>query len=453
MESTIAEDFLNDLDELSEEDSNLKQQKLDEDTNEEIPILEDSIILKQNDLSNHLSQISSQNPQIFDYKLVMKSNDFILQIDQEILQLHKYLRDLYFPHFSELEELIQNPIDFSRTLIKFIEENSTSAEISSIVPNHIIIAIAMAVAHDPPKPIPIEKQKIILKVSSQILQLNEARNTIQDYIEERMTKIAPSLTFLLGSSVAGKLIAAVGGLEKLAVMPACNIQVLGIENKNALGLSALGSGKHKGFLAQTETAISAGRLQKKAIRMLAAKTALAARYDLFNKNNDGSHGKSLLENINDRLEKAIEPPPSHKRQPLPVPKDIKKPHRGGKRIRAAKRKYELTEMRKLASRVQFGTEEQEEFRETGHTFGSLGKSGKLLIKPASHQKYKLSSKRQEQLNQQASGLTSCYAFSSQAELKLDNPSASLISPVPNKLFDSKSGFSTVIAEKSEKDKN
>lgn len=450
MESTIAEDFLNDLNDLSDDDLPTKYQKVEKDE-EGISILEESKLLHQQELSEHILRISSQDQNSLNYDLITKSNEFIMKIDIEIAQLHKYLKDLYLPNFRELEDLIQNPLDFSKILIKFTLESPQEADISSIVPNHIIIAIAMAIAHSPPKPIKDEIKMVVLKIAKQIIELHDAKTKMLGYIEERMTKIAPSLSTLLGTAVAGKIISAVGGLDKLAEMPACNIQVLGIEHGNALGMSALGTGKHKGFLAQVDLAKNAGRDQKKVIRMLAAKSALASRYDLFNKNNDGALGRELLGNITSRFEKSIEPPINNQRKPLPIPIDIKKPHRGGRRIRAAKRKYELTEIRKFTNRVPFGVEEQEEFRDTGHTFGALASTNKLKVKLAGHQNYKLSAKRNQQLKNSESGLASIYAFDNNTELKLDNPISDVFS-VSSKYFDSKSGFSTVIAEKLETNK-
>ncbi len=60
------------------------------------------------------------------------------------------------------------------------------------------------------------------------------------------------------------------------------------------------------------------------------------------------------------------------KKPLPVPQERPKQHRAGNRIRAAKKKYEMTEVRKYMNRVPFGVEEEEEYRDTGHTFGMLG---------------------------------------------------------------------------------
>ena len=45
-----------------------------------------------------------------------------------------------------------------------------------------------------------------------------------------------------------------------------------------------------------------------------------------------------------------------------------------------KEKYAMTMLRREANRMNFGTEQQKEFRETGIGFGMVGSSGKLRVK-------------------------------------------------------------------------
>jgi U4/U6 small nuclear ribonucleoprotein PRP31 len=52
-----------------------------------------------------------------------------------------------------------------------------------------------------------------------------------------MKFIAPNLSALVGTQLASKLMTAAGGIEKLATMPACNIQVMGGQKKSMLGFS------------------------------------------------------------------------------------------------------------------------------------------------------------------------------------------------------------------------
>ena len=254
-----------------------------------------------------------------------------------------------------------------------------------------------------------------------------------------MKKIAPNLNNLVGGAVAANILSAAGSLQKLAVMPACNIQVLGTNRSHNPGMSNLH--RFSSFLSKAPFVENSGMLKKKAVRMLAGKVALAARIDLFHEYCDGSKGDEYLLQITHSLEKSSENPQSDKKKPLSVPKEITKPHRGGQRIRAAKAKYQVTEIAKQANRIEFGVEEQKEFRDTGHTFGMLGKSGKIISK-AQKNKHKLSAKTNKILD---AGTTSCFAFSGQNEVILDNPH--ILPTSQSKYFDSTTGFNTVISNR------
>lgn len=59
------------------------------------------------------------------------------------------------------------------------------------------------------------------------------------YLESCMQIVAPNLCQLVGSLVASKLISAAGGIGQLALMPACNIQVMGGHRAAQVGLSML----------------------------------------------------------------------------------------------------------------------------------------------------------------------------------------------------------------------
>ncbi len=48
---------------------------------------------------------------------------------------------------------------------------------------------------------------------------------ILQFVESRMSSIAPNLSLIVGSEIAAKLMGLAGGLHALSRMPACNIQV------------------------------------------------------------------------------------------------------------------------------------------------------------------------------------------------------------------------------------
>lgn len=82
-----------------------------------------------------------------------------------------------------------------------------------------------------------------------MIELQSYRETLMIYLETCMQVVAPNLCQLLGSAVASKLVAIAGGVDKLAAMPACNIQVLGGSRSAQIGLSQI-ERNHTGIFGQ-----------------------------------------------------------------------------------------------------------------------------------------------------------------------------------------------------------
>lgn len=161
--------------------------------------------------------------------------------------------------------------------------------------------------------------------------------------------------FLLGASIAAKLLGVAGGLVKLSKMPACNVQVLGAQKKALSGFSKTQVLPHLGFIYHSQIVQDASPdLRRKATRMVSAKAVLAARVDACHESVHGEIGLKFKEDIEKKLDKLQEPPPVKFVKPLPKPIDGSKKKRGGKRVRKIKERYALTEFRKQANRMNFG---------------------------------------------------------------------------------------------------
>lgn len=100
-----------------------------------------------------------------------------------------------------------------------------------------------------------------------------------------MQAVAPNLCQLVGSVIASKLIATAGGIDKLAAMPACNIQVMGGNRTSQVGFSQM-ERNHTGIFGQMEVVKDAPKkFQMQIVRMLATNTAKCARADYLGSNN------------------------------------------------------------------------------------------------------------------------------------------------------------------------
>lgn len=92
------------------------------------------------------------------------------------------------------------------------------------------------------------------------------------FVEKKLAKIAPNLCEVVGRTCAAKLIAAAGGLEELARTPACNIQVMGSQRKNLLGMSKVGKHLYHGMFGELEVVKNCPeKFKTNLVKMLAAK--------------------------------------------------------------------------------------------------------------------------------------------------------------------------------------
>eukprot|EP00889_Picochlorum_renovo_P007548 jgi/Picre1/34578/NNA_002046.t1 len=197
-------------------------------------------------------------------------------------------------------------------------------------------------------------------------QLDEDKTCILKLVQMSMENIAPNLSTCVGSEIAAKLMGVAGGLQSLATIPACNIQVLGAKRKHAAGFSSKTAMPHQGLCMN------------------------------LNSSEYASRAASTREEIVRKIEKWQEPPPARKGDVLPVPdaQEMKKTRRGGRRVRKMKEKYGMTELKKQANRMLFNQAEDEFIDgEESIGLGAIGKDGSGRLRAiAAQQKQKLSAK-------------------------------------------------------------
>lgn len=325
-----------------------------------------------------------------------------------------------------------------------------------------------------------EKAKID-EACEMAIELNNFKSKIYEYVESRMTFIAPNLSMIVGASTAAKLLGIAGGLTKLSKMPACNVQVLGSQKKTLSGFSQTQMLPHTGYVYYSQIVQdTAPDLRRKAARLVAAKSVLAARVDACHESVHGEIGLKFKEDIEKKLDKLQEPPPVKFIKPLPKPIEGSKKKRGGKRVRKMKERYALTEFRKQANRMNFGDvsilfdysylyilyiyvyplqiEEDAYQGDLGYSRGTIGKTGTGRIRlPQLDEKTKVRISKTLQKNlqkqqvyggnttvkRQISGTASSVAFTPLQGLEIVNPQAAERSHTEAKYFSNTSGFLSV----------
>ncbi|XP_022664337.1 U4/U6 small nuclear ribonucleoprotein Prp31-like isoform X2 [Varroa jacobsoni] len=315
-----------------------------------------------------------------EYALIVSANNILVEIENDLSIIHKFARDHYAKRFPELESLVPGAADYLLTVQEIgndLAKVKNSDRLNQILTPATVMVVSISASTSQGEPLSPSEMERVFEACEMAQQLNDMKTEVFDFVESRMSLIAPNLSVLVGASVAAKLMGIAGGLTKLSKMPACNIQVLGASKKTSTGFSATAMLPHTGFIFYSEHVQNyPSDLRRKAAKLLAAKCALAARVDAFHESRDGSAGEEFRADIEKKLDKLQEPPPIKTVKPLAAPIDIPRKKRGGRRVRRMKERYAITELRKQQNRMTFGEIEEDAYQDDlGFSAGQAGKKG------------------------------------------------------------------------------
>ncbi|VVD02370.1 unnamed protein product, partial [Leptidea sinapis] len=314
-----------------------------------------------------------------EYQLIVEANNIAVEIDGEIAIIHRFVRDKYQKRFPELESLIITPLEYIHTVKELgndLDRAKSNEILQSFLTQATIMIVSVTASTTQGKLLSEDELEEVIEACDMASELNNYKLQIYEYVESRMTFIAPNITAIVGASTAAKILGVAGGLSKLSKMPACNVLPLGQQKKTLSGFSQAASLPHTGFIYFSEIVQDATpELRFKAAKLVSTKLTLAARVDACHESTDGRIGKQLRDSIEKKLDKLQEPPPVKFVKPLPKPIEQSRKKRGGKRVRKMKERYAMTEFRKNANRLNFADIEDDAYQEDlGYTRGTIGKS-------------------------------------------------------------------------------
>ncbi|XP_019184716.1 PREDICTED: U4/U6 small nuclear ribonucleoprotein Prp31 homolog [Ipomoea nil] len=443
-ELSMADSFLADLDELSDNEADiLDAEHMEEDVDGELNYDDLDSVSKLQRTQRYINIMqkveealekgceNSETVMVLEdddpvYQLIVDCNALSVDIENEIIIIHNFIRDKYRSKFPELESIVHQPIDYARVVKKIGNEmDLTLVDLKGILPPPDIMIVSVTASTTNGNPLPEDVLQKTIEASCDAFALDSAKKKLLDFVKSQMGYIAPNLSAMVGSGVAAKLMGIAGGLSSLAKMPACNVQLLGSKKSNLAGFS---TPKFRiGFLEETEIFQSTPpSLRTRACRPLAAKATLAARVDSTRGDPTGKTGRSLLEEFRKKIKKWKELPPAKRPRPLPVPYSEPKRKRGGCRRRKMKERYATTDMQKLANRMQFGVAEESSLGDgLGEGYGMLGQagSGKLRVSVGQSKLGAKVAKKFKKNYGSRSGLSSSLGFTPVQGIELWNPEA------------------------------
>ena len=413
---------------------------------------------------------SSKESEEQNHQLVVQSNKFLSQLSDELLMAHQQLATKYSPKFSELETLVPNTVQYKNAVKIIGNEMDLSAcqdELSKILTNSQIMTISVAGSTTSGRPLTDGELRSVQSSVDYIERLLSTQEELQSFVEQSMEELVPSTSTLIGPSMAAKLLGLTGGLAELTKIPSCNLQTIGqtkITSDARAGMSGLAVKRNAGLLTNCDLVLSVPKaFQKKALKVVSAKLALAIRYDFVNVNTgrprSAECGQKLKAELIVKFEKWQEPDMAPTAKALPKPDLEVKKRRGGKRMRKWKERFEETALMKQANTRAFGSQQGAEYGDDsmGLTMGLLDTADKggSVRKVAGEKRKKVqtntkaSRKRAAQMAnslQNKDGLASSVVFGqTTGNMELINPEIQKerVRQANNKWFSDNAGFQSV----------
>merc|ERR1712083_1171260 len=181
-------------------------------------------------------------------------------------------------------------------------ENAKSIDLSDVLPEEVEEKVKEAAEISMGTEISGEDIINIKHLCQQVVEIQEYRGQLYEYLRNRMNAIAPNLTVMVGELVGARLVAHAGSLMNLAKAPASTVQILGAEKalfralKNKSDTPKYGLIYHASLVGQA-SAKDKGKIS----RVLAAKTALAVRMDALGETEGVSVGIKYRQKVEQRL--------------------------------------------------------------------------------------------------------------------------------------------------------
>jgi nucleolar protein 56 len=237
---------------------------------------------------------------------IIQSVNALDELDKIINVVGARMREWYGLHFPELDNLIQSLIAYAEIVTNAgLRENITIQIIENAGMHDRKAEIIMdAAKRSKGGDMTTENLVIVKKIAQEIISQSELRRILSDHIESAMDLVAPNVKSLLTASVGARIIAKAGSLNRLAVLPASTIQVLGAEKALFRALKTGTRPPKHGLIFQHPLIHSAPRWQRgKIARAIASKVAIAARIDVYRHSEKDS---SILERLERRIKEIQE---------------------------------------------------------------------------------------------------------------------------------------------------
>jgi len=226
------------------------------------------------------------------------------------------VKEWYGWHFPELAKIINDNLLYAR-VVRLLKQrkNIAKVDLTDILEENEAKLVTKAAAISMGTDVADDDVANMVDLADQVIEINQYREELGEYIKNRMFAIAPNLTVLVGELVGARLIAHAGSLLNLAKSASSTVQIMGAEKALFRALKAnaptpkYGVIFHASIVGQVQ-AKNKGKIS----RILANKASLGSRVDALGDETTSNIGAESLQKITKTLMamegKSLVPPTS-----------------------------------------------------------------------------------------------------------------------------------------------
>lgn len=224
-------------------------------------------------------------------KEAMRSRDMLLgsvtktieNLDKTINLLGEQLEEwysIYFPEFKAADR-----VKYAEVVSVLDREDIDEKELASLVGEKKAGEIGAAAKNTLGAKLSGKDLSQCIVLAKFIISLDKQRTKYEEYQKELAEELCPNLSEVAGPEIAAKLVAHMGSLSRLAVLPASAVQVIGAEKAlfKHLKNRKIPPPKHGIIFQHARISASPKKVRGKIARTLANKIALAVKADAFSK--------------------------------------------------------------------------------------------------------------------------------------------------------------------------
>ena len=236
-------------------------------------------------------------------KEALKSRDMVLagvtrtieDLDKTINLLGERLEDWYGVYFPEIKE--NDKIKFSQIVLIVDRENLDKKELASEFGQKTADSIAAYAEKTLGANLSHDDLSECQALANAIISLGKLREKQEEYQKKVAEELCPNLSEVGTPEIAAKLVSHVGSLQRLALLPASAIQVIGAEKAlfKHLKNKRVPPPKHGIIFQHAKISSSPKKVRGKIARTLANNLSLAAKADAFGKSRLGAQLREKFE--------------------------------------------------------------------------------------------------------------------------------------------------------------